>query len=334
MLIAIFMPPNGHALEVSGPSDVFAEANRQLGRRVYDLRFISDRSDLLTCFSGLRLVPDRTITIPMSRSTLCSLPALANPCDPPARRDRVAEAPLPGGAKIRFGMHRRIPPRGGGPAGRKARHNALGVRSGAIEGPPHRRGRARSDLRTGRRDGHLGRRQRGDRSSARPRRGRPWPSSRAFDRAMACGFPEAAGRTVAIQRAPCLSGRGRIADRARARMGSEQLAGRSFSRHLGAASAHEQTKLCARVSARNRYDAYRICRSRPRGNGAAYSKRQIFLYSGSHCARALPTLRRCVELLSGVWGYGRLNIDLVFAATTDDKEPFQNYCVQSHDGRC
>jgi transcriptional regulator GlxA family with amidase domain len=64
LLIAFFMPPNGHSIEVSGPSDVFAEANRQLGRRVYDIRFISDRSDSLTCFSGLRLVPDRTIYDP------------------------------------------------------------------------------------------------------------------------------------------------------------------------------------------------------------------------------------------------------------------------------
>jgi transcriptional regulator GlxA family with amidase domain len=61
LLIAFFMPPNGHSLEVGGPSDVFAEANRQLGRRVYDLRFISDRASPLTCFSGLRIVPDRTI---------------------------------------------------------------------------------------------------------------------------------------------------------------------------------------------------------------------------------------------------------------------------------
>jgi transcriptional regulator GlxA family with amidase domain len=61
MLIGFFVPPGGHALEFTGPSDVFEEANRQAGRRVYDIRFISEEARLMTCLSGLRFMPDRTI---------------------------------------------------------------------------------------------------------------------------------------------------------------------------------------------------------------------------------------------------------------------------------
>jgi transcriptional regulator GlxA family with amidase domain len=61
MLICFFVPPGGHALEFTGPSDVFEEANRQAGRRVYDVWFISEEPGLVTCLSGLRFMPDRTI---------------------------------------------------------------------------------------------------------------------------------------------------------------------------------------------------------------------------------------------------------------------------------
>jgi transcriptional regulator GlxA family with amidase domain len=61
MLVCFFVAPGGHALEFTGPSDVFEEANRQAGRRVYDIRFISEEPRLITCLSGLRVMPDRTI---------------------------------------------------------------------------------------------------------------------------------------------------------------------------------------------------------------------------------------------------------------------------------
>jgi transcriptional regulator GlxA family with amidase domain len=59
--VCFFVPPGGHALEFTGPSDVFEEANRQAGRRVYDIRFIAEEPRLITCLSGLRVMPDRTI---------------------------------------------------------------------------------------------------------------------------------------------------------------------------------------------------------------------------------------------------------------------------------
>ncbi len=64
MLIAFFIPPGGHALEFTGPSDVFEEANRQFGRSVYEIRFVSEEARLMECLSGLRFMPDRTIHDP------------------------------------------------------------------------------------------------------------------------------------------------------------------------------------------------------------------------------------------------------------------------------
>ena len=61
MRVCFFVPPGGYALEFIGPSDVFEEANRQAGRRVYDIEFISEEPRLVTCRSGLRFMPDRTI---------------------------------------------------------------------------------------------------------------------------------------------------------------------------------------------------------------------------------------------------------------------------------
>ena len=59
MLVSLFAPPGGHALEFTGPGGVFEEANRQAGRRVYDIRFVAEKARPITCLSGLRFMPDR-----------------------------------------------------------------------------------------------------------------------------------------------------------------------------------------------------------------------------------------------------------------------------------
>jgi transcriptional regulator GlxA family with amidase domain len=64
VLIAFLLPDDGHSLEVSGPGDIFEAANREYGRRVYDLQFISEHPDPIACLSGLRILPDRTIHDP------------------------------------------------------------------------------------------------------------------------------------------------------------------------------------------------------------------------------------------------------------------------------
>ena len=60
-LICFLVLPKGEALEFAGPSDVFEEANRQAGHRIYDIRFVSEEPGPITCLSGLRIVPNRTI---------------------------------------------------------------------------------------------------------------------------------------------------------------------------------------------------------------------------------------------------------------------------------
>jgi transcriptional regulator GlxA family with amidase domain len=64
MRICFFLLPGGEALEFAGPSDVFDEANRQTGRRVYDISFVAEEAQPITCLSGLRILPDRTIHDP------------------------------------------------------------------------------------------------------------------------------------------------------------------------------------------------------------------------------------------------------------------------------
>ncbi|PKR53811.1 GlxA family transcriptional regulator [Thalassospira marina] len=59
--IAIFAADGVQMLDVSGPMDVFAEANRQLGRVYYDLKIISENPGPLAASSGVKLLPDLTI---------------------------------------------------------------------------------------------------------------------------------------------------------------------------------------------------------------------------------------------------------------------------------
>ena len=62
VLVAIFVPPHARSLEISGTKDVFAEANEQ-GRyaKPYRVQVMAETSGPLTCASGLRILPDRTI---------------------------------------------------------------------------------------------------------------------------------------------------------------------------------------------------------------------------------------------------------------------------------
>ena len=59
--IAILAMPGVQLLDVSGPLDVFAEANAQTGRDVYRLRVIASAPGDIRSSSGARLVPDAVI---------------------------------------------------------------------------------------------------------------------------------------------------------------------------------------------------------------------------------------------------------------------------------
>ncbi|WP_322014314.1 GlxA family transcriptional regulator [Paraburkholderia sp. J12] len=57
-IVAILALPGVQLLDVSGPLDVFAQANAQAGRTVYDLRVVACRAGPIRSSSGVRLLPD------------------------------------------------------------------------------------------------------------------------------------------------------------------------------------------------------------------------------------------------------------------------------------
>jgi transcriptional regulator GlxA family with amidase domain len=59
--IAIVAMQDVQLLDVSGPLDVFAEANVQFGEPAYNLRIVAGAPGPVRCSSGVRLVPDHVI---------------------------------------------------------------------------------------------------------------------------------------------------------------------------------------------------------------------------------------------------------------------------------
>lgn len=59
--IAVLAMPNVQLLDVAGPLDVFAEANVQAKRTVYELRVLSIRAGTIGASSGVRLLADASI---------------------------------------------------------------------------------------------------------------------------------------------------------------------------------------------------------------------------------------------------------------------------------
>jgi transcriptional regulator GlxA family with amidase domain len=61
LIVAILAPPGVQMLDVSGPADVFAEANRQAGREVYRVVTVGTAPRAITASSGMRFLPDTSI---------------------------------------------------------------------------------------------------------------------------------------------------------------------------------------------------------------------------------------------------------------------------------
>jgi transcriptional regulator GlxA family with amidase domain len=61
MTIAILATPGVQLLDVSGPLDVFAEANAQAGNEAYQLRVVGSALGTIRSSSGVRLMPDMVI---------------------------------------------------------------------------------------------------------------------------------------------------------------------------------------------------------------------------------------------------------------------------------
>jgi transcriptional regulator GlxA family with amidase domain len=61
LIVAILAPAGVQMLDVSGPADVFAEANRQTGREVYKVVTVGTAPLAITASSGMRFLPDTSI---------------------------------------------------------------------------------------------------------------------------------------------------------------------------------------------------------------------------------------------------------------------------------
>ncbi|MBE7210909.1 MAG: helix-turn-helix domain-containing protein [Gluconacetobacter diazotrophicus] len=60
--IGLFAVDGVQLLDLSGPADVFAEADRQAGERLYDLSVIAPVPGILSASSGLRVLPDTDLS--------------------------------------------------------------------------------------------------------------------------------------------------------------------------------------------------------------------------------------------------------------------------------
>lgn len=65
--MAILAVPGVQLLDVSGPLDVFAEANRRMGKMMYQPVVVGTSSRAIESSSGVRLMPDLTIRDPLPR---------------------------------------------------------------------------------------------------------------------------------------------------------------------------------------------------------------------------------------------------------------------------
>lgn len=90
LTIAILAPPGVQMLDVSGPADVFAEANRQAGRVVYRVVTVGAAPLAITTSSGMRFLPDRTILDEVD--TLDTLLVAGSPDLPAAAEDVTVTA--------------------------------------------------------------------------------------------------------------------------------------------------------------------------------------------------------------------------------------------------
>src|SRR5262245_29645818 len=62
--VTILAPPGVQLTDVSGPLDVFAEANAQAGRDAYRLEVVGTTAGPVRSSSGVRLVADRVVDAP------------------------------------------------------------------------------------------------------------------------------------------------------------------------------------------------------------------------------------------------------------------------------
>ncbi len=86
-VVAILALPGVQLLDVSGPLDVFAQANLELGRSYYALQVVGSRDGPIPSSSGVRLLPDQTVraALPQLHTLLVAgMPQATTTVFPPA----------------------------------------------------------------------------------------------------------------------------------------------------------------------------------------------------------------------------------------------------------
>lgn len=90
-LIGLLACPGVQLLDISGPLDVFAEANRQNGNvDAYRLRVIGVSSLAIESSSGVRLVPDATVSDPLDAFDTILVAGAPHICDAPVHVTMLA----------------------------------------------------------------------------------------------------------------------------------------------------------------------------------------------------------------------------------------------------
>lgn len=101
-IVAILALPGVQLLDVSGPLDVFAQANAQAGRCVYDLRVVACRGGPIRSSSGVRLVADAVAGQPQGQAQDGGRDTGAEAAEGPERIDTLLVAGAPDAATVQL----------------------------------------------------------------------------------------------------------------------------------------------------------------------------------------------------------------------------------------
>ncbi len=200
--ITILAPPGVQLTDVSGPLDVFAEANTQAGHDAYRLEVVGTTPGPIRSSSGVRLVADRVIAAlgaePPHTFLVAGAPRHGRPPAAVAAADPAASR-VGAVAAVRVGLHRGVPAGRGRAAGRPSRDHSLGRRRPPGDRVPRADSRPGRPLRPRRPRPDLGGRNRRDGHGARAGGGGPRPRCRPARVAATRHVLQASRRPAPIQ---------------------------------------------------------------------------------------------------------------------------------------
>ena len=205
--VVMLLYPGVQSLDVTGPLEVFAGAQRAdrgggSRERGYEVRMLSRDGAPLRTSSGLTITPHAGL-----REAPQPIDTLIVAGGPGSRRGggrsrarRLDRRASTRGQTHGLRLHRRVPARPRRPARRAPREHALGGGGGAAKPASRRARRPRADLRARRNDLDLGRGDRRHGPRAGARRGGSRPRRGPRDRPPPRAVPAPSGQSVPVQR--------------------------------------------------------------------------------------------------------------------------------------